>query len=622
MTPGGPRPLDVPEGAARRVRRARADRIDQELYEEEKHWRWHPGDGQDPRTVSEEALHREVALDREVTARLGAATSSPARERRDQERRRAKHFPVLFVSAPHVEEGATGAFPGMPTPLLYATCVLDRMLRIDEFPGTRVPDVVAVLNPPAYTSAFEDELVAHLREHRPVVVGISNLSEGHHFALRIAESVKRECPQSIVLLGGQHEDAVNPEAYRAASNRVAGMASRRRETHEDFLLGSDELDRLAPLQTFARTEERDLVDVVFAGDSTFALAEVLKVVAECLPTDAESVKKRLLADQERFAELPGVGSLFLYDRHGRRIESIPLSGTPVDGDRLPYIDVTRLTHENRFPVFGHRRTAQIMACLGCKYACSFCHESADAFLYEQPKIRQRSPCHVMGEIRLRRDQGFEAVFFDDSTFTQNRRWLADFLTLLEDLTSDHRPLEWGCQTTVNDVDRDLLRRMAGAGCSYVYFGVESAEPDTERVQKVRQLLLVSPATDWTDRFRDVAHWCREAGIRVGTSLQFGLGESPEQRLRTLDLVAELHRDGCIPDGCVALNVNSPYPGTRQWLQIIQSGVALPDYREKLVRHPAFETAHQFSAITGQDVEDLYRLAADRLGGALHQQDPA
>ncbi|MGW7256486.1 B12-binding domain-containing radical SAM protein [Streptomyces sp. NPDC054834] len=613
-----PTPLDLPEALAQSVRRARADRIDRELYEEEKRWRWHPGDGEDPRTVSHEALRRETAVEQELAARPTA--TGPDGPRRHGERRRIKYFPVLFVSAPHIEEGATGAFPGMPTPLLYATCVLDRMLRIDEFPGTRVPEVVAVLNPPAYSSAFEKELVACLREHRPVVVGISNLSEGHHFALRIAETVKKECPQAIVLLGGQHEDAVNPDAYRAASQRVAGMSGRRQENHNAFRIGADALGRLTALQTFARPDERELMDIVFAGDAAFALPEVLKVVADCLPGDAETVKKRLLADQDRFAELPGVGSLFLYDRNAQRIESIPLSGIPIDGDRLPYIDVTRLTHENRFPIFGHRRTAQIMACLGCKYSCSFCHESADAFLYEQPKIRQRSPQHVIGEIRLRIDQGFEAVFFDDSTFTQNRRWLLEFLTLLEDLSAGHGSLEWGCQTTVNDVSRDLLRRMAGAGCSYVYFGVESAEPDTVRVQKVRQLLLVSEA-DWTERFRDVAHWCREAGIRVGTSLQFGLGETPGQRLRTLDLIAELHREGCIPDGCVALNVNSPYPGTGQWLQMLRSGAELPDYREKLVRHPAFETAHQFSAITGQDVEALYALAVDRLGRALHQQEP-
>jgi hypothetical protein len=271
-----PRPLAVPEALARSVRRARAERIDRELYEEEKRWRWHPGDGGDPRTVSQEALLRETSPEHGT-----------------------KYFPVLFVSAPYIEEGATGAFPGMPTPLPYATCVLDRMLRIDEFPGSRVPDVVAVLNPPAYSAAFEKELVGCLREHRPVVVGISNLSEGHHFALRIAATVKKECPQAIVLLGGQHEDAVNPDAYRAASRRVSGMSGRRQESHDDFRIGAEELGRLTTLQTFARPEERELADIVFAGDSAFALPEVLKLVAECLPADAETVKKRMLAEPSR-----------------------------------------------------------------------------------------------------------------------------------------------------------------------------------------------------------------------------------------------------------------------------------------------------------------------------------
>ncbi|MEV0941670.1 B12-binding domain-containing radical SAM protein [Micromonospora wenchangensis] len=602
-------------GAQERIRRERAERIARDLSEHERGWRWYPGDGLDPGTVSAEAMRRELDRDRELVERLGTATGPEA----DRLRHRLKHFPVLFISAPHVEEHATGAFPGMPTPLLYATCLLDRMLRIDEFCGDRVPEVVGVLNPPAYSDAFERTLVECVAEHLPVVVGISNLSEGHHFALRIAELVKSVSPNSIVLLGGQHEDAVNPDAYRSTSERVGAMGERQREVHRSYSLTTRQLDRLAALQTFATERERTIVDLVFAGDAVFALPELLAVVAESLPVDARALRKRLLADRARFAALPGVGQLVLVDDDTQLITSIPLSGVPIDGNKLPFIDVTRISHENLFSVFGNRPTAQVMAALGCKYSCSFCHESADAFLYNQPKIRQRTPEHVMREIRLRIDQGFDAVFFDDSTFTQNRRWLSDLLTMLEADRAAGRRFEWGCQTTVNDVDEGLLRRMGESGCSYIYFGVESAQPDAVRVQKVQQLRLLAEPTDWTEQFRRVARWCRTAGIRVGTSLQFGLGETDEQRIRTLQLVADLHREGCVPDGCVALNLNSPYPGTRQWLDLMRSDAPLPDYRDKLERHPAFETAHQFSAITGEAVSDLYHLAADILGSALHQE---
>jgi hypothetical protein len=53
----------------------------------------------------------------------------------------------------------------------------------------------------------------------------------------------------------------------------------------------------------------------------------------------------------------------------------------------------------------------------------------------------------------------------------------------------------------------------------------------------------------------------------------------------------------------------------QRLRMLESGEPLPDYRDKLVRHPAFEAAHQFSRITGREVEELYRLGLERLGAA-------
>jgi radical SAM superfamily enzyme YgiQ (UPF0313 family) len=597
---------------AAKIRRARAELVAGELREHERDWRLYPGDGQDPATVSPAVLRREIEIEQKLA-------SCPLTERAA-----IKYFPVLLISAPHVEAGVTGSFPGMPTPLLYATCLLDRLLRIDEFPATRVPQVTAILNPPAYTPEFEHELIWHLRMDHPAVVGISNMSEGHHFALRIARLVKKLCPDAIVLLGGQHQDAVNLQAYRSTTARVGTLGPRRQQVHGLFRLASGELEQLAALQTFAKEEERRLVDLVFAGEAPYALVEILRIIAECCPIEINAVKRRLLANRENFAALRGAGWLSFYNFDGDRVESIELSGTAIDGNLLPFIDVTRLTYENRFPIFNYHKTAQVMAGIGCKYSCSFCHESADAFLYNTPKIRQRTPEHVIKELLLRADQGFEGVFFDDSTFTQNPRWIADFLRLMKAHPA-LSALEWGCQTTVNDVSYDLLLAMSEAGCTYVYFGVESAEPDTATVQKVQKVALQArqpDSLDWAARFRQVARWCAGCGIRVGTSLQFGLGETDEQRLRTLDLIAELHAEGCIADGCVALNINSPYPGTQQWLRMLRTGAELPDYREKLHRHSAFETAHQFSSVTGQEADRLYDLAAARLGTALHAERPA
>ncbi|MGW2651049.1 B12-binding domain-containing radical SAM protein [Streptomyces sp. NPDC001393] len=594
---------------AERLRRERALRIERDLYTYEQGWRLYPGDGGLPEQVSETALARETALEHRA-ARLRAETGDATPTAAD-----LKYFPVLFVSAPHIEDGVTGSFPGMPTPLLYATCLLDRLVRIDEFPGPRVPRTVAVLNPATYNDAFEQELTDHLARYRPVVVGVSNLSEGHHYALRIARLVKRELPTAMVVFGGQHEDGVNSAAYLSAADRVRAMPLRRRAAYRDFELGSTPSTRLTDLETLSDPRDRACVDFVFAGDAPYALVEFFRAVAEAPAGAIGDVKDLLRARRDDFAGLPGSGSVAFYDEEAGLVERLPLSGTSIDGNELPFLDVRGLSRPNLFEIFDNRPTAQIMACLGCKYACAFCHESADAFLYAVSKFRQRTAEHVVHEMLLRREQGYEAFFFDDSTFTQNPVWLDEFLGRMETVFA--QPVEWGCQTTINDLDEPMLRRMAQVGCSYVYFGVESAMPEPTQVHKVLQLSTTSGGTSWATRLQQVAGWCRDAGVRIGTSLQFGLDESPADRTNTLQLVADLHREGLVPDNCVSLNINSPYPGTRQWIRMLGGDDPMPNYRERLVRHNAFETAHQFSSLGAAEVEAVYEEAVKILGPALH-----
>ena len=92
-------------------------------------------------------------------------------------------------------------------------------------------------------------------------------------------------------------------------------------------------------------------------------------------------------------------------------------------------------------------------------------------------------------------------------------------------------------------------------------------------------------------------------------------------MRTLELVARLYEEGAIAKGCVALNINAPYPGTEQWVRLLRDLEAtLPDYREKLVRHPAFETAHQFTRLEAEEADALYELAVQLLGDAVLSVD--
>jgi radical SAM superfamily enzyme YgiQ (UPF0313 family) len=78
--------------------------------------------------------------------------------------------------------------------------------------------------------------------------------------------------------------------------------------------------------------------------------------------------------------------------------------------------------------------------------------------------------------------------------------------------------------------------MYAAGCSYIYIGIESmAEAVIANVHK-----NMNKKEPWDTRVRRALGLSRQAGIRVGSSVLFGLeGETPETISETITKVEEL-----------------------------------------------------------------------------------
>lgn len=211
----------------------RQQRIENTFLQNERDWRVSPEDEGDPRVMSDFVKKREAKItamarerlrlyqeEMERQGKIAFQTPEEYAEKLEEERYKIKYFPVLFISAPHIEPGVSGTFGGEPTPLMYATAVMDRYIRIDEFPSFKTPDVKAVLNPPVYDKEFEDSLKFYVEKFKPRVVGISNTSEGHYYALKIAEIIRRLSPDTIIIIGGSHEDGTNPEVYKRTSEQA------------------------------------------------------------------------------------------------------------------------------------------------------------------------------------------------------------------------------------------------------------------------------------------------------------------------------------------------------------------------------------------------------------------
>ena len=223
-----------------------------------------------------------------------------------------------------------------------------------------------------------------------------------------------------------------------------------------------------------------------------------------------------------------------------------------------------------FPIAAYNTTrgiakrhpaSYIITSRGCPFNCTFCSSKA-LNPAENKRVRFRSPENVVAEIEfIAKGHGVRELFFSDDMFTGRTSHLVG---VCEALIKKRLDLIWVCQTHVNCIDEEKLAIMKRAGCHQVCFGIESGDPEIQK--------LVNKNLDF-DRVRAVVAMTKKAGIDVRCSFMFGNQyETPETMQRTIDFARELAPD------FASFNIATPYPGTylRSWA--IENGyLANPSY---------------------------------------------
>jgi anaerobic magnesium-protoporphyrin IX monomethyl ester cyclase len=226
-----------------------------------------------------------------------------------------------------------------------------------------------------------------------------------------------------------------------------------------------------------------------------------------------------------------------------------------DISKLPYMDTDIWQYER---IMGLRRGwVNVYFNRGCPYRCTYCHNNGEAKIMQQHYgtrtasndeigfLRYRDPDDMIGELKhLMGKYDVKAFSFNDDTFTMNKEQMLEFLPRYRDEIG----LPWVCNTTVLDVDREILTLMKEAGCDLVRFGVESA---TDRVKK--KILKRAFSNTVT---RETFSICREIDLRTFAYIILGNPtETREEMLDTLRLMADLLTDG------FKVSLGYPYPGT-------------------------------------------------------------
>lgn len=417
-----------------------------------------------------------------------------------------------------------------------------------------------VFDPRVWDDRARSELEAVVRARQPRVFLVSTVSPGHRYALQMARIVKREVPSCLVVFGGRHID----ETIRYVP-QTRSLA----------------LEYSSTVRAIDEGRSDSVVDFLVAGDGYFALALLMRAVAQAMTLDR---RQATVPEVVAMLDLLGVtgervpSTSLICALTEQAVHAFPINGPRYDLGELPS-PYQGFAIRARFPIFprpdgGPARTAHMMVSNACPYHCSFCSEAATLsgglrrFGRDPAAAALERVCEYVS-------YGAEAVFFDDSIFWSgnfpNIRAFCTALTAARaaeriadlprrcqrwirtaaDLTR-LRELQFGCQVTADlmttlhkeSAVREVLALMREAGCSYVYLGIESLSAQV--MDHVHKNVRRVEGFGWQNKVRTALERIRDAGIPVGSSVLFGLhGENQASIAETIEGVGRLIDDGLL-----------------------------------------------------------------------------
>ncbi len=203
-----------------------------------------------------------------------------------------------------------------------------------------------------------------------------------------------------------------------------------------------------------------------------------------------------------------------------------------------------------------RKVAPVLSSRGCPFKCIFCYRGPAA----GKTFRARSPENIIKEIEsLKNNYGAGNILFVDDIFTVNQKRAESICDLLIGKKLD---ITWRCQTRVDCLNPELLKKMKAANCIDISMGVESGNG---------QILTATKKGTTKGKIREAFRMIKEAGISTSASFIIGLpGDTRETVQETIDFAKELNPNYAI------FYAAMPYPGT-ELAQIVQEqGGRLPE----------------------------------------------
>jgi radical SAM superfamily enzyme YgiQ (UPF0313 family) len=266
-----------------------------------------------------------------------------------------------------------------------------------------------------------------------------------------------------------------------------------------------------------------------------------------------------LGDPGRLENIPG-----LVFKRGAGTINTGIRTLIEDLDAVPHPARHMVPYEKYSSLLAIRNPATtVFTSRGCPFKCTFC---------DRPNLgkrfRARSAGNVVEELEICREMGIYDYLFYDDTFTVDRKRVVEVCRLIVEKKLD---ISFDIRARVDTVDAESLEWLKKAGCRGIHYGVEAG---TEKILKVLNKHIT------IDKVREVFDMTRAARIPILAYFMLGnpteTMEDIEETLRVMKMLK--------PD-YIHMTVFTPFPGTKIYLDGLESGAIERDYWREFARNP-------------------------------------
>lgn len=228
---------------------------------------------------------------------------------------------------------------------------------------------------------------------------------------------------------------------------------------------------------------------------------------------------------------------------------------------------------------------------GCPFQCSFC----TIINVQGRKSRWRDADDIEKLIRANHDQGITSFFITDDNFARNKNWEPIFDRIIELKEQDGIRIHFLIQIdTLAHRLPNFVDKAARAGCTHVFIGLESINPENLAHMKKGQNRITE--------YRKMFQLWKEAGVMTYAGFIMGLpNDTPESIRRDIGII---QRE--LPVDMLEFTMLTPLPGSEDHQKLYENGTWLdPDLNRYDLEHTTCEHPVMSADVWQQTYRDIW-----------------